>query len=57
MSQDRNEIWIGTSYGLNKLSVGNNPFVTQYAEQLVNKTVHGILKDKQGNIWAGTTQG
>ena len=42
---------------LNKLSVGNNPFVTQYAEQLVNKTVHGILKDKQGNIWAGTTQG
>ena len=44
-------------YGLNKLSVGNNPFVTQYAEQLVNKTVHGILKDKQGNIWAGTTQG
>ena len=32
-------------------------FVTQYAEQLVNKTVHGILKDKQGNIWAGTTQG
>lgn len=57
LSQDRNEIWIGTSYGLNKLSVGNNPFVTQYAEQLVNKTVHGILKDKQGNIWAGTTQG
>lgn len=57
LSQDRDEIWIGTSYGLNKLNVGHNPFIMQYAEQLVNKTVHGILKDKKGNIWAGTTQG
>lgn len=54
--QDGDVLWIGTSYGLNKLNLKNG-FVTQYAEQLINKTIHSILKDQKGGIWVGTNQG
>jgi len=55
--EDEDDIWVGTSYGLNKLQVVGEPSIVQYAEQLTNKTIHGILKDEKGNIWAGTNQG
>ncbi|MBR8706284.1 hybrid sensor histidine kinase/response regulator transcription factor [Bacteroides pyogenes] len=56
---DEGNIWIGTSYGLNKIEkVGSNYRLFHYAdESLNNKTVHGILKDNGGDIWASTNQG
>lgn len=51
------KLWIGTSYGLNELDWKENFTIKQYAEQLANKTIHGILKDEKGNIWASTNQG
>ncbi|RHU22961.1 response regulator [Parabacteroides sp. TM07-1AC] len=56
---DENNIWIGTSYGLNRLdNQGSNLQLFQYAnEQLNNKTIHGILKGDDGNIWFSTNQG
>jgi signal transduction histidine kinase/CheY-like chemotaxis protein/AraC-like DNA-binding protein/ligand-binding sensor domain-containing protein len=57
--RDGKDIWIGTSYGLNKLKKqGDNYELIQYAdEKLNNKTIHGILKDSKGNIWISTNQG
>lgn len=56
---DENNIWIGTSYGLNRLDKqGDNLQFFQYAnEQLNNKTIHGILKGDNDNIWFSTNQG
>ena len=57
--RDDTGIWIGTSYGLNELKKEENDFhLIQYAdEKLNNKTIHGILKDHEGNIWISTNQG
>lgn len=57
--RDGKDIWIGTSYGLNKLQKQENAFhMIQYAdEKLNNKTIHGVLKDQNGNIWVSTNQG
>ena len=57
--RDNKDVWIGTSYGLNKLQERENTFhMIQYAdEKLNNKTIHGILKDKNNNIWVSTNQG
>lgn len=54
-----NNIWIGTSYGLNRLDKqGDDILLFQYVdEQLNNKTIHGILKDDNDNIWISTNQG
>lgn len=56
---DDADVWIGTSYGLNKLKKQGNDFhLVQYAdEKLNNKTIHGILKDHEGNIWISTNHG
>lgn len=56
---ENNNLWIGTSYGLNRLDKqGDNLRLLQYAnEKLNNKTIHGILKDNSGNIWLSTNQG
>lgn len=52
---DEKGLWIGTSYGLNRLQWDGK--IDQYAEQLKSKTIHGILEDNDGNIWASTNQG
>lgn len=57
LSESKNELWIGTSYGLNKLQTMGVPTMVQYAEQLANKTIHGTLQDEKGNIWGSTNQG
>lgn len=54
------ELWIGTSYGLNRLNwEGEKHLLTQISEnvKLKNNTVHGILQDSQNNIWLSTNQG
>ncbi|WP_321335505.1 two-component regulator propeller domain-containing protein [uncultured Bacteroides sp.] len=59
LQREGNDIWIGTSYGLNRLEIsGYEHKLVQYAdEKLNNKTIHGILKDANGNIWISTNQG
>ena len=55
-----NAIWVGTSYGLNKMSFENNKIkITQYNIEtgLINNTIHGILEDKNGIIWLSTNNG
>lgn len=57
---DSASIWIGTSYGLNRLfPTATPPSITEYTDNngLPNNTIHGILKDENGNIWASTNQG
>lgn len=55
---DKDNLWIGTSYGLNKLiKNGNHYRLIQFTNRLVNKTIHGILKDRNGNIWISTNKG
>jgi len=59
LRREGTDIWIGTSYGLNRLErKGYEHRLVQYAdEKLNNKTIHGILKDVTGNIWISTNQG
>lgn len=54
-----NKLWIGTSYGLNRLDKkGNNFKSVPYAnEELTSKTIHGLLEDNIGNLWLSTNQG
>lgn len=58
-SSDRN-LWIGTSYGLNRLETEQTPKqIFQYTENegLNNNTIHGILEDEMKNIWVSTNLG
>ncbi|WP_294081278.1 hybrid sensor histidine kinase/response regulator transcription factor [Proteiniphilum sp. UBA5384] len=52
-------IWIGTSYGLNHLSMDSIPVLKKYGspEGLINNTIHGIIEDGKNNIWISTNQG
>lgn len=59
MCRDGNNIWIGTSYGLNLMmrvpsgyKVGKNG-----TRNLCYKTIHGIVKDLMGNTWVSTNDG
>ena len=57
--EDKNgNIYIGTSYGLNKLNESNNTF-ERYLEKdgLSNNTVYGLLVDDNNNLWASTNLG
>jgi signal transduction histidine kinase/DNA-binding response OmpR family regulator len=53
-------LWIGTSGGLNRLSLQRrttkNIHYTQY-EGLSNNTIHGILEDSKGMVWLSTNSG
>ena len=55
-----NKLWIGTSGGLNCLTLNTNPArlseYTQY-DGLPNNTIHGVLEDKHSNIWISTNNG
>lgn len=53
-------LWIGTSYGLNKLTFSDDVFYNkEYTEDegLPNNTIHGILEDENGSIWVSTNRG
>ena len=51
-------LYIGTSYGINKLNKSDNTF-ERYLEKdgLSNNTVYGLLVDDDNNIWASTNSG
>ena len=48
--------WLGTSSGLLHLD-RDNPHYHDKTDLFLNNTVHGILEDKQGNLWISTNQG
>lgn len=53
-------LWVGTGYGLNRIDLNAPGYpVTSYADKLefVNNTIHGILEDKDGNLWTSTNHG
>lgn len=55
-----NYIWIGTSGGLNALNLAGGAYnFTHYTvlDGLPNHTIHGILEDREGNIWVSTNKG
>ncbi len=59
-SENKQELWIGTSGGLNKMNLATSPYqFSHYTEHegLPNNTVHAILGDKKGNIWVSTNKG
>lgn len=54
------ELWVGTSGGLNHINLSVNPLeITYYSENtgLANNTIHALEQDKSGNIWASTNKG
>jgi signal transduction histidine kinase/DNA-binding response OmpR family regulator/ligand-binding sensor domain-containing protein len=54
------ELWIGSSGGLDRLFLQNKPYRVQHfseREGLPNNTIHGILEDNNGNIWLSTNRG
>lgn len=55
---DIGNIWIGTSYGLNKLDKDTEKFTRYTTEEgLSNNVVYGILIDKNNNPWTSTNKG
>lgn len=50
-------LWIGTSYGLNRMEQDNT--FTRFTEKegLPNNTIHGILSDARGILWISTNRG
>ncbi len=59
----KNRIWIGTSYGLNRIdqsaAANENPVFQKLttANGLPNNTIHAIEEDAQGQIWVSTNKG
>lgn len=48
--------WFGTSYGLAHLQ-GERKTIFNETNGMPNNTIHGMLKDKQNNLWLSTNQG
>lgn len=60
LNSSNNNLWIGTSYGLNRVETERIPKnIFQYTENegLNNNTIHGILEDKAKDIWVSTNLG
>lgn len=59
ITQDnKNNLWIGTAKGLNKLNLESNK-ITRYLEQpgLPNDFIYGVLSDSNDDIWVSTNRG
>lgn len=57
----RGFLWAGTSMGLNKLVhiKSGKPYFIKFTEKegMPNNTIHGILEDKDHNLWLSTNKG
>jgi signal transduction histidine kinase/ligand-binding sensor domain-containing protein/DNA-binding response OmpR family regulator len=59
----KNRIWIGTSYGLNWINQKDAGWAKPIFKKLTtanglpNNTIHAIEEDKAGNIWVSTNKG
>lgn len=58
VEDEKNNMWIGTKYGLNKFDKNTEKF-TRYTEKegLTNNNIYGILIDNNGNPWTSTNNG
>lgn len=58
VEDNEGNLYIGTSYGINKLNLSNETF-ERYTEKdgLSNNTVYGVLIDNYNNLWASTNSG
>lgn len=57
---DREELWVGTSGGVNKISLQVKPYtITRYTQRegLPNNTIHAILQDANNIFWLSTNNG
>lgn len=55
-----NSLWIGTSYGLNRVSFEDGfANIQEYTDKqgLTNNTIHGILEDRNHDMWISTNHG
>ncbi|MGL5347982.1 MAG: ligand-binding sensor domain-containing protein [Peptostreptococcaceae bacterium] len=53
-----NDIWIGTSYGINKFDRETETFISYIdSDGLSNNIVYGILPDDNNNLWISTNNG
>lgn len=53
-----NEIWIGTSFGLNKFDKNTEEFERYTTKDgMANNTIYGVLIDSVGNPWVSTNMG
>ncbi|MGL5379095.1 ligand-binding sensor domain-containing protein [Clostridium sp.] len=53
-----NNLWIGTSFGLNLLNTKTNDFKRYTTKDgLSNNTIYGVLLDSDGNPWCSTNMG
>jgi signal transduction histidine kinase len=63
VSDDDGNIWVGTGYGIHKIttSIGNDPVVTFYGKAQgimgMESNQNSVLKLPDGSIWFGTTNG
>jgi signal transduction histidine kinase/AraC-like DNA-binding protein/ligand-binding sensor domain-containing protein len=61
MRDSLNDLWVGTSYGLNHLQqLSGHAFNTEYlntTKGLKNNNIRGIVEDKNRNIWVSTSLG
>lgn len=58
----KDNLWVGTSFGLNLLQeIGSDgeAYFRRYTvnEGLPNNTIHGIISDKKSNLWISTNYG
>lgn len=57
----KGSLWAGTSMGLNKLLrfEDGKPVFARFTEKegMPNNTIHGILEDKEHNLWLSTNRG
>lgn len=54
----KGNVWIGTSYGINKFDRKTETFERYTAEDgIANNTIYGVLVDNDDNIWMSTNKG
>ena len=54
LAGDRDHLWVASMSGL-FLMERRNPFLRPLAPQIIQGEVNAVLKDHDGNLWAGTT--
>ncbi len=60
IDKEANKIWVGTSGGLNQISINTKPYLVKSYSNingLPNHTIHAILLDPNNVIWLSTNQG
>ncbi|MEJ7557531.1 MAG: two-component regulator propeller domain-containing protein [Pedobacter sp.] len=62
LEDSHQNIWIGTSYGMNVLKKGSDRFTkvvndVKNENSLVNDNINSFIEDKSGKLWIGTRDG